>query len=312
MTRVFLFFVCMLVTVAAPAATVEEIAARVGNEIITKSDLEKAYDRLYSDLSRRLQGEELETQFAEQKKQILEYLVNQKLLEQRAKELDLNVEDEVNAAVKRLREENKIEDDAALEAALQKEGSSAAQLREDFRRRIIQQRILWNYVQGKVNITEDEIKNYYEQHKSEMMTEPATKIHRYIIADPSVEKGFLSAEAKSLVNSLNGGKEIKKEDFPHLNESESTEFAQSEIDPHLAKILDKTPVGSATDPMETGEGWLVLKVDDRKEAKVVSLDEARGKIYNFLLQERAEKYQKSFLDDLRKQSYVVVNPNYSS
>ncbi len=312
MTRVFLVFVCMLIAFAVTAATVEEIAARVGNEIITKSDLEKAYARLYSDLSRRVQGEELEKQYAEQKSQILEYLVNQKLLEQRAKELDLNVEDEVNAAVKRLREENKIEDDAALEAALQKEGSSAAQLREDFRRRIIQQRILWNYVQGKVNITEDEIKNYYEQHKSEMMTEPVTKIHRYVITDSTVEKGVLGAEAKSLVNSLRNGKEIKKEDFPHLQESESAEFAQSEIDPRLAEMLDKTAVGSTTDPMEVGEGWLVLKVDERKDSTVVSLEEARGRIYNFLLQERADKYQKSFLEDLRKQSYVVVNPNYSS
>jgi len=311
MTRVFVVLFCMLIAFAAVAATVEEIAARVGNEIITKSELEKAQNRLHADLSKRMEGEELEKQFAEQKAQILEYLVNQKLLEQKAKELDLNVEEEVNAAVKRLREENNIEDDAALEAALQKEGSSAAQLREDFRKRIIQQRILWNYVQGKVNITEDEIKNYYEQHKSEMMTEPVTKIHRYVITDPSIEKGVLSAEAKSLVNSLRTGKEIKKEDFPHLKESESTEFAQSEIDPRLAEILNQTPAGSTTDPLETGEGWLVLKVEERKDAKPVSLEEARGKIYNFLLQERAEKYQKSFLEDLRKQSYVVVNPNYS-
>jgi len=311
MTRVLFVFVGLLIAFALSASTVEEIVARVGNEIITKSDLEKAQQRLYADLGRKVQGEELEKQFGEQKKEILDYLVDQKLLDQKAKELDLNVEEEVNAAIKRLREENNVEDDQALEAALQKEGSSAAQLREDFRRRIIQQRILWNYVQGKVNITEDEIKNYYEQHKTQMMTEPVTKIHRYVVSDPSVEKALLGAEARSLVNSLRGGKEIKKEDFPHLKESESAEFAQSEIDPRLADILDKTPVGSATDAMETEDGWLVLRVEDRQDAKPVSLEEARGKIYNFLLEERAEKYQKSFMEDLRKQSYVVVNPNYS-
>jgi len=311
MTRVLFVFAGLLIAFALSASTVEEIVARVGNEIITKSDLEKAQQRLYADLGRKVKGEELEKQFGEQKKEILDYLVNQKLLDQKAKELDLNVEEEVNAAIKRLREENNVEDDRALEAALQKEGSSAAQLREDFRRRIIQQRILWNYVQGKVNITEDEIKNYYEQHKTQMMTEPVTKIHRYVVSDPSVEKALLGAEARSLVNSLRSGKEIKKEDFPHLKESESAEFAQSEIDPRLADILDKTPVGSATDAMETEDGWLVLRVEDRQDAKPVSLEEARGKIYNFLLQERADKYQKSFMEDLRKQSYVVVNPNYS-
>ncbi len=36
------------------------------------------------------------------------------------------------------------------------------------------------------------------------------------------------------------------------------------------------------------------------------MEEARGKIYNQLLQSRADKYQKSFMEDLRKQNYVVL------
>src|SRR3990172_4177910 len=167
----FFFTILLALAVSSLQATtiIEEIYESVGNEIITKSDYDQSSQRLYDELSRRFAGEELETKYAAQKKDLLELLIDMKLMDQKARELDISVDDEVNAAIRRLREENGIPDDEALEAALRNEGSSMAQLREDFRRRIIQQRILWNYVQSKVQITEDEIKNYYEQHKSEMV-----------------------------------------------------------------------------------------------------------------------------------------------
>ncbi len=310
--RVFFTFILLLVAVTAFAGTiVEEVVARVGNEIITKSEYEDQSQRLYQELSRRMQGDELQKQYDEQKKNLLVFLINQKLLDQKARELDINVDDEINAAVKRLKEENNIPDDQALEAALQKEGSSMAQLREDFRRRVIQQKVLWNYVQSKVNISEDEIKNYYDQHKSEMKSEASTRLRRYMISGEDQTKETLKAEADTILQDLKNGKELKTKDYPHLTVDDAADFSAADLDPRFVEILNQTPVNSFTDLIEAGTGWLILKVEDRKEAHPISFEEARGRIYNELLQQRAEKYQKSFLDDLRKQSYVVINPNYS-
>jgi len=304
---IFLFAAANLIA----GTIVDEIVAHVGNEIITKSELEQQRKRLYDELSHRLSGDELQKQYDDQSKQLLDFMINQKLMDQKAKELSISVDDDVNAAIKRLREENQIPDDQALEGALQKEGSSLADLREDFRKRIIQQRILWNYVQGKVNITEDEIKTYYEQHKTEMMTEASTKVRRYEVTDASADKSALQAEAKSVADTLRAGKDPSATDFTHLKISESTDLAKSELDPKFAEMLDKTAVGSYTDPIETSDGWFVLKVESRQTPAEVKFEDARTKIYNFLLQQRAEKYQKEFLEDLRKQAYVVVNQTAS-
>jgi peptidyl-prolyl cis-trans isomerase SurA len=311
MRKVFFIF---LLAIAAPiyaANVVEEIVARVGNEIITKTDLEHEQRRLYDELSRRYQGSELDEQYAQQKKQLLEFIINQKLLEQRATELHLNVDDDVNAAIKRLREESNIPNDAALEEALKQEGSTIRELREDFRRRIIQQRILWNYVQGKVNITEDEIKNYYEQHKSDFMTESKSKIRRYTILDENASKDELKAEADSVLTQLRSGKDVEPASFPHLKVDDSVEYTKADIDPKISSILDKTKVGDYSDPLEITSGWSILKVEEKKEPSVIPLEDARSKIYNQLLQSRAEKYQKSFMEDLRKQNYVVINQSPS-
>lgn len=307
MRYLFVFLSVFLLAQVCTAVVVEEIVARVGNEIITRSDLKKEEARLYNQMGRQLQGSELEQAYATQRAGLLDFLINQKLLEQRARELDLNVDDEIKAAIQRLREENNIPDDAALDQALQQEGSSIAALRDDFRRRIIQQRILWNYVQGKVNITEDEIKNYYEQHKSEMTTPPVTKIKRYTITGEGIEKGVLNAEARSLLNVLRNKMEVVPENFPNMKSDESVDVTASELDSRIAKVLDETAVGSYTELVEVPSGWAIFLIEGRTEPTPTPFEEARGQIYNTILQERAEKYQKSFMEDLRKSNYVVIN-----
>jgi peptidyl-prolyl cis-trans isomerase SurA len=287
---------------------VEEILAHVGNEIITRSDYDQELDRMRDEMSHRFQGDELQQNYDAAKKNLLDFMISQKLLDQRAKELDLDVTDEVNAAVQRLREENDIPDDQALDSALKKEGTSLVQLRDDFHRRIIQQKILWNYVQGKVNITEDEIKNYYEQHKNEITTERKTKVTRYIFADEggSTDKATLKGEADSALQQLKAGKELKTGDTPHLKVEEAAEFAESEMSDVFVSAIKDVAVGSFSDPQEITTGYLILKVDARNDPQPIPFEEARGKIYNQLLSERSDKYQKTFLDDLRKQSYVVI------
>jgi peptidyl-prolyl cis-trans isomerase SurA len=308
------FFVTLFLfisTVLFAGTVVEEVVARVGNEIITKSEYEQESQRLYAELGRHYHGDELDKMYVQQRKNLLEFLIGQKLLDQKARELDINTDEEVTAAIKKLKEENNIPDDQALETALEKEGTSMAQLRDDFHKRVVQQKVLWNYVQGKVNISEDEIKNYYEQHKSEMVSERTTKLIRYLIASDTDSKDKLKTEADSVLQDLKAGKELKTGDYPHLNVDGPTEFAEADLDPGFVKVINATAVHSFSDLIEAASGWAILKVDDRAEPKTITFEEARGKIYNVLLQQRAEKYQKNFMDDLRKQSYVVINPKYS-
>lgn len=304
----FLFVLLFAAPVLRAATVVEEILARVGTDIITKSDFEHEAERLHAEISHRYQGGEAEKMYTEQRSKLLDFMINQKLLEQKAKDLNISVEDDINAAVTRLRNENQLPDDQALDAALKGEGSSLQELREDFRRRIIQQRILWNYVQGKVTISEDQIKTYYEQHKNEMTTEATAKVKRYTVTSENVDKATLKEEANNVLAKLRAGETPAPMDFPELKADDAaTEFNENEIDPKLVETIKATQAGAYAEPVELPSGWLILKVEERKDAQPISLEDARGRVYNILLQESAEKYQQSFLDDLRKQSYVVIN-----
>ena len=63
MRNVFLVIIMSLASFINAATVVEEIVARIGNEIITRSDLNREEQRLYDELSRRYQGQELEDQY---------------------------------------------------------------------------------------------------------------------------------------------------------------------------------------------------------------------------------------------------------
>lgn len=306
MRRIFFLAAAMLAAAFCFADVVEQVIARVGDEIITKTEYDTEARRMYDVLSRQVQGDELQKQFEMQKNGLLDFMIDSKLLEQKAKELNVDVDDEVKAAVERLKQENNIPNDEALAEALSKEGTSISDLKSDFRKRVIQQKVLWNYVQGKVNITEDEIKGFYEKHKGEVMSSASTKIKRYIISGEGVDDATLKAEADSVSADLRAGKDLKEGDTPHLKVADSAELQDEDVNPSFLEAIKGLTAGSFTDPIQTTNGWSVLKIEDRKEAKPIAYEEARGKIYQSLLQERAEKYQKSFLQDLRKHSYVVV------
>src|SRR5262245_25700011 len=109
MRKVLLLILFVFASSSAFAGqVVEQILAHFGNEIITQSDYNTELDRMRDEMSHRFQGEELQQNLDAAKKNLLDFMISQKLLDQRAKELDLDVTEEVNAAVQRLREENDI------------------------------------------------------------------------------------------------------------------------------------------------------------------------------------------------------------
>ena len=90
------------VFVHASGTVVEEIIARVNNDIITRSDYQKAEASLQPEAEQDCQGctpDKINEMVAEEKKNLLRGLIDESLLVQRAKDMDISVETDV---VKRL------------------------------------------------------------------------------------------------------------------------------------------------------------------------------------------------------------------
>ncbi len=114
------------------STVVEEIVARVNNEIITREDLEKARTSLEGearDACASCTPEQVRAQVASKEKDLLRDLIDQSLLTQRAKDNGINVDTEVIKRLDAIRQQYKLPTMEALEAEVTKSGQDF----EDFK-----------------------------------------------------------------------------------------------------------------------------------------------------------------------------------
>ena len=105
------------------AKIVERIIARVNSEIITQRTFELERDKLRQQLSQDYSGADLEVQDREQSKNLLRDLIDESLMVQKAKDLDINVETDVVKQLDEIRKKNHSASLEELETAVEKEGS---------------------------------------------------------------------------------------------------------------------------------------------------------------------------------------------
>ncbi len=109
----------------AKGTVVEEIVARVNNEIITLSDYQRADQALQEDVAQSCQGctpDKVQTEYKEQQKDLLRGLIDQALLVERAKDMDITVDTELIKALDEIRKQNNLPTMEDLQKAVESSG----------------------------------------------------------------------------------------------------------------------------------------------------------------------------------------------
>ncbi|HUK37455.1 MAG TPA: SurA N-terminal domain-containing protein, partial [Vicinamibacterales bacterium] len=197
----------------ARSEILEQVLVKVNGEIFTKSDLETRQVQeirqrgKQMDLSTAQGNEELRKAIEEVTPGILVNAVDEMLIIQRGKELGYKVSDEqYKQILDNLKAQNKIESDEQLVAALKQENMTMADLRRNLERTVIAQRVQQAEVFGRVAVTDEEARKYYDSHMSEFTT-PASVMLREILV------GVKSPDARGLNVATDDAAKEKAEDI---------------------------------------------------------------------------------------------------
>src|SRR6266478_6284655 len=280
---------------AANARTVEEIIARVNNEIITRSELDKARVAAEEDARQECQGkctpEQLRADIEDRQKNTLRDLIDQSLLVQRGKDMGVNVEPEVIKRLDQLRQQNKIDSMEDLEKAVTAQGSNWEDFKNNIRNGILTQRVIGSEVGSHITIGKGEVEKYYNEHKKEFVRPEQVALREIEV----------STEGK------------KDEELPELKKKAETALKRvkrGELSKALEDLVFKMKKNELTDVMDTKQGYLVLQVLERYEAGEQPLAKVENEITDHLYSERMEPAMRNYLKTLREQSYVVIKPGY--
>jgi len=303
--------------------TVEEIIARVNNEIITRSELDKARVAAEEDAKQECQGkctaEQLRTDIEDRQKNTLRDLIDQSLLVQRGKDMGLNVEPEVIKRLDQLRQQNKIDSMEDLEKAVTSQGSNWEDFKNNIRNGILTQRVIGSEVGSHITIGKEEIQKYYDDHKKEFVRPEQVALREIEVTTEGKKDEELPELKKKADTAL---KRVKDgEDFGEIakrfSDSSTAKqggflgvYKRGELSKELEEIVFKMKKNELTDVMDTKQGYLVLQVLERYEAGEQPLNKVENEIMDHLYSGRMEPAMRQYLKTLREQSYVVIKPGY--
>jgi peptidyl-prolyl cis-trans isomerase SurA len=310
-------------TTEGEGKVVEEIIARVNNEIITRSELDKAKaqdaDGARDQCSGRCTPEQLQMAVEDAEKYALRDLIDQSLLAQRGKDMDINVEPEVVKQLDQIRQQNKLKDLDELEKAVSSQNINWEDFKSNIRNHLLTQEVIRREVGSHINVSHDEMMKYYEDHKKDFIRPEQVALSAIEIKTEGKKESEipeLKAKAQKLHDRVQDG-----EDFGELAKRFSDGataqqggflgvYKRGELSKELEDTVFKMKKNEMTDVIETKQGFLVLKVLEHYDEGQQSFDKVENEIQERLYSEKMEPALREYLKTLREQSYVVIKPGF--
>ncbi len=159
----------------------EEIIARVNNQIITRSEFERSKDQLKDEVKQQ-DSKDPDKAYAEREKDVLRDLIDQQLLLDKGKDLGITGDTELIKKLDQMRKDMKLDSLEALEKEATKQGVSWEDFKQNMRNQIITQKVISEEVGGKLPMSKGEEQKFYDEHKSEMEQPEYIRLSEILVA----------------------------------------------------------------------------------------------------------------------------------
>lgn len=302
--------------------TVEDIIARVNDQIISQSDYDRAMQEL--DAEARQRGETMQ-QMSAGHKDLLRNLIDQQLWLSKGKELGITGDTELVKRLDEIRKQYNLATIEDLENAAKEQGVSFEDFKANIRNGIITQEVMRQQVGARIQFTPGEAMAYYDQHKQEYAQPESVRLAEILVsigagdagaADDPAKIAAAKAKADDIESRIAAGG-----DFAQLARSFSdgpTGSAGGELGQFkrgaLAKVLeDKTfalQSGQYTDPIRTRQGFVILKVEQHTGGGAPAYKDVQQQVEEAYYMERMEPAIRAYLTTLREDSFIDIKPGY--
>lgn len=329
----------------AAGQVVEEIVARVNNQIITRSEFSRSKDQLRDEVKQQ-DPNDADKVYGAKEKDVLRDLIDQQLLLDKGKDLGITGDTDLVKRLDEMRKSMKLDSLEALEKEAEKQGISWEDFKQQQKNQIITQKVIGEEVSSKLSITKEEAEKFYDEHKKEMEQPEFIRLAEILVAPKTSSITPDPKLAGAPTDSKNAEDEAAKQ------AADATALAAAEVKAHdllkqirdganfddvakkysdgpsaadggalgmfkrgqLAKELeDKTfamKAGDVTDVIRTKQGYVILKVLDHQQAGIPSLKDAMPKIQDALYYEKLQPALRAFLTKLREDAYIKLAQGY--
>ncbi|HEY2016179.1 MAG TPA: peptidylprolyl isomerase [Bryobacteraceae bacterium] len=319
---VVLMAAALPMAVGADVRVVEEIAAKVNGDIITRGELAQTRKEIEQQLrAEGLTGTKLSQAVNDYSANALREKIDELLLVQKGKDLNIKVDPEINKRLADLQVQSKITDpDKFHEYVREQTGMTFEDYRDRMVRQLLGQRVIGQEVTYRVTIPEPEMRKYYEEHPTEFVRKEEVYLSQILISTEGKSPEQVAAaekKAKDIVARARKGEKFSdlvrdNSDDPETSRNGGSlpPYQRGIMPKQMEDVVFKANKGFVTDPFKVTQGFVILKVEERHEAGQASFDEVKEDIQQKMAGPKMEPKIREFLTRLRAEAYLQIKDGY--
>ena len=148
-------------------------------------------------------------------------------------------------------------------------------------------------------VTEEDVKNYYEEHKQQF-TKGETVRAKHILTDSKEKCDAILAAIQSGETSFEDAAKEKSTCPSGAKGGDLGEFGKGQMVKEFEDAAFTAEIGAIVGPVQTQFGYHLIKVEEKKDAAVADFEEVKNSIRNQLLQQRQNKVYSDKVKELRE------------
>lgn len=305
---------------------VDEVIVQVNDDVITLSMLKRETKERIEELKRNGMTEQQATEeVTKRQSELIATLINEKLLLQKGKELEIanDIEAEVNRRMLQIANDQGITSIEKLYDAMRQSGLVPEDVRRTMRTEMMKQAVLEQEVDRRVYLgpSTEEVKKYFDAHPDKFRKPESIKLSEIYLSTAGKDEAAVKARAVELVTQLRAGADfgaIAAANSEREKGGQRTapqdkgfvgEFDVPNLRDELMNALKNVQVGGVSEPIRVSDGYQIIRIDARTPgAATPTFNDSR--VRQAILLERQPKERETYLQNLRNEAFIKVTEAY--
>jgi peptidyl-prolyl cis-trans isomerase C len=290
-----------------------------GREVL-EEQVAQEVSRLLSQLSGRVDPQQLESMRDMIRQQAVDNMINRMLLEQEAEKNKIEVTDEqISERVAQVK--GGFSSDEAFTEQLAASGLTEAGFLQEVELAISIEKLLDERTSGLSSTDEAEARSFYDENVDRFKQAEQVRASHILLpaeeADGEAQKTEKRQKLEGILAEARGGAdfaELAKEHSSCPSKARGGDlgfFPRGQMVKEFEDAAFVLKVGQISDVVETQFGYHIIKLTDKKAASTVPFDETKSEIIGFLESQKQQKAVASYIDSLRTAASIQY-PDTSS
>jgi len=277
----------------------DKIIAVVNSDVVTQKDLNDFINFTRMQLAAEYSGKELESKIQAMKLDLLDKLIEDRLILQEAKKEKVLINEErVKAKIDEIK--GQYQSESAFQADLAKQGVSQADIENKIREQLLMYAMIDSKIRSKLRLTPKEITDFYKEHAGEFQF---SEQREFI---------YLSTKSQDLAKEIYNHLKSAPQDFEQSAEKYSLVINKlsakqgGELRKDIEDAVFKLRPNEVTPPLEIENSYYICRLDRIIPARKQSLSETQASIYAFLYGKKMQNELSKWLDEIKKNAYIKI------